>query len=140
MQKKKTILREDIKQMVVEKLKEMKKQEFLNELKHAVLSNLNEDGKLDRNMDDRRKKDKEQSSSKKAKRDFVLSRLRDGAIKQSDAMRFLWNVKQGTSDDDVYRSLFSKMVTGTPDNDGVVRKFSDAEINKLAQYIHDIGA
>ena len=38
-------------------------------------------------------------------------------------------------DKDTARSLFSKMATGTPDNDGVVRHFSDEDVNTLYQAI-----
>ena len=36
---------------------------------------------------------------------------------------------------DTARSLFAKMANGTPDNDGVVRNFSDEDINALYQMI-----
>lgn len=123
-------------------LEEQEKAEYKEMIKKVVLEKLCEDNDNLRNqyMNDRRKRDKENNKGGKSQRGFVLAKLRNGSIKQSEAMRYLWHVKQGSKEDDVYRSLFSKCVTGEPDNDGVVRKFTDDEITKLAQYIHDIGA
>lgn len=66
------------------------------------------------------------------KRNTVMKMLKNEKYNHAFLAYQLWHPK----DDDekaTYRSLFSKMSTGKPDADGVVRHFSDDEITKLYQ-------
>lgn len=122
-------------------LSDIKKELMIESIVNDAVKLLTEDNALNKKNNERRKDDKENSLEKKNKRSFVLNKLKSGnGIVQADAMRAIWNSKKGTPEDDINRSLFSKMVSGEPDNDGVVRHFDDDEITKLAQYIHDIGS
>lgn len=120
---------------------EVKKQLMIESIVNDAVKILTEDEALNAMNNKRRQDDKDKALEKRNKRNFVLSKLKSGnGIVQADAMRAIWKSKKGTPEDDVNRSLFSKMVSGEPDNDGVVRHFDDDEITKLAQYIHDIGS
>ena len=127
---------------IIEKaFSELKKNALIESIVEDAVSILCEDEKLNKTNNQRRKDDKDKSLEKRNKRSFVLHKLKSGnGIVQADAMRAIWKSKKGTPEDDINRSLFSKMVSGEPDNDGVVRHFNDDEITKLAQYIHDIGS
>ena len=65
------------------------------------------------------------------KRNAVMKALKDPKYNHAQLAYTLWP----DMDKDTARSLFSKMATGTPDNDGVVRHFSDEDINTLYQAI-----
>lgn len=120
---------------------EVKKQLIIESIVNDAVKILTEDEALNAMNNKRRQDDKDKALEKRNKRNFVLNKLKSGnGIVQADAMRAIWKSKKGTPEDDVNRSLFSKMVSGEPDNDGVVRHFDDDEITKLAQYIHDIGS
>lgn len=120
---------------------EMKKQIMIESIVNDAVKILTEDEALNVKNNQRREDDKDKALEKRNKRNFVLNKLKSGnGIVQADAMRAIWKSKKGTPEDDINRSLFSKMVSGEPDNDGVVRHFDDDEITKLAQYIHDIGS
>lgn len=120
---------------------EVKKQLMIESIVNDAVKILTEDEALNAMNNKRRQDDKDKALEKRNKRNFVLNKLKNGnGIVQADAMRAIWKSKKGTPEDDVNRSLFSKMVSGEPDNDGVVRHFDDDEITKLAQYIHDIGS
>lgn len=120
---------------------EVKKQLMIESIVNDAVKILTEDEALNAMNNKRRQDDKDKALEKRNKRNFVLNKLKSGnGIVQADAMRTIWKSKKGTPEDDVNRSLFSKMVSGEPDNDGVVRHFDDDEITKLAQYIHDIGS
>lgn len=120
---------------------EVKKQLMIESIVNDAVKILTEDEALNAMNNKRRQDDKDKALEKRNKRNFVLNKLKSGnGIVQADAMRAIWKSKKGTPEDDVNRSLFSKMVSGEPDNDGVVRHFDDDEITKLAQYIHDIGS
>lgn len=93
----------------------------------------------------RRKLDRSKDSSNSHKQDdfgkryrSVMKSLQDDAITKSDIMRQLWHPKD-QKDDDTKRSLFSKKANGTPDDDGFVRHFTTAEINRLYDIIRNIG-
>ena len=77
---------------------------------------------------------REEEEASNMKRSSVMASLRDDKFNHAELMRQLWHPKD-KSEEDTYRSLFSKMATGKPDADGNVRKFSDDEINKLYQMI-----
>ena len=64
-------------------------------------------------------------------RNAVMKALKDPKYNHAQLAYTLWP----DMDKDTARSLFSKMATGTPDNDGVVRNFSDEDINTLYQAI-----
>lgn len=64
-------------------------------------------------------------------RNAVMKALKDPKYNHAQLAYTLWP----DMDKDTARSLFSKMATGTPDNDGVVRHFSDEDINTLYQAI-----
>ena len=120
---------------------EVKNQLMIESIVNDAVKILTEDEALNAMNNKRRQDDKDKALEKRNKRNFVLNKLKSGnGIVQADAMRAIWKSKKGTPEDDVNRSLFSKMVSGEPDNDGVVRHFDDDEITKLAQYIHDIGS
>lgn len=65
------------------------------------------------------------------KRNAVMKALKDPKYNHAQLSYNLWP----NMDKDTARSLFSKMATGTPDNDGVVRHFSDEDVNSLYQLI-----
>lgn len=138
-------INEAIKKAINEALLEaQEKYEFKKMIENVVLSMLHEDAESNRNqyLNDRRKRVQQDQDSGKMNnlRNFVIDTLRSGKVKMADAMRSLWKVKKGSKDDDVYRSLFSKCVSGEPDADGAVRKFTDDEITRLAQYLHGIAS
>lgn len=66
------------------------------------------------------------------KRAAVMSTLKDPKYNHAQLAYELYK-PQDQGEKDTVRSLFSKKATGKPDNDGVVRTFSDTEINKLYQ-------
>lgn len=76
--------------------------------------------------------DKEKESN--SKRRAVMTALKDKKYNHAELMRKLYHPKD-KSEEDTFRSLFSKKATGNPDADGAVRKFDDDEINKLYQFI-----
>ena len=65
------------------------------------------------------------------KRNAVKSALKDPKYNHAQLAYRLWP----DMDKDTARSLFAKMANGTPDNDGVVRNFSEEDINTLYQLI-----
>ena len=65
------------------------------------------------------------------KRNAVMKALKDPKFNHAQLAYSLWP----DMDKDTARSLFAKMANGTPDNDGVVRNFSDEDINSLYQMI-----
>lgn len=137
---KQKILENEVKKIVNETIREVRKIKLMEDIKTKALSILMEDDNFNQTINKRRHDDKENAAKKKSKKSFVLQKLNGNEIKQSEAMRYLWGGEKGSKEDDINRSLFSKMVTGEPDNDGVVRHFNDNEITKLAQYIHDLGS
>ena len=64
----------------------------------------------------------------------VMKMLKDNTYNHVQLAYAIWNPKD-QSERDTYRSLFSKMVTGTPDADGNVRQFSDEDVTKLYQLL-----
>lgn len=68
------------------------------------------------------------------KRKAVMNMLKDGKYNHAELARKLWHPKD-KSEEDTYRSLFSKKATGTPDSDGAVRNFDDGEITKLYELL-----
>ena len=65
------------------------------------------------------------------KRNAVMKALKDPKYNHAQLAYSLWP----DMDKDTARSLFAKMANGTPDNDGVVRHFSDEDVNSLYQMI-----
>ncbi len=65
------------------------------------------------------------------KRNAVMKALKDPKYNHAQLAYSLWP----DMDKDTARSLFAKMANGTPDNDGVVRNFSDEDVNSLYQMI-----
>ena len=65
------------------------------------------------------------------KRNAVMKALKDPKYNNAQLAYTLWP----DMDKDTARSLFAKMANGTPDNDGVVRHFSDEDVNSLYQLI-----
>lgn len=87
--------------------------------------------------DDGRGKSKESKSDSEEmqiKRNTVVSLLKKDMVKNAPLAYKIWP----DMDEDTARSLFSKMVTGKPDNDGVVRKFTDDDISKLYELLRQI--
>lgn len=69
------------------------------------------------------------------KRNTVMKILNsDGKFNHAELMRKLWHPKD-SGEEDTLRSLFSKCVSGKPDNDGAIRHFSDDEINSLYEIL-----
>jgi len=68
----------------------------------------------------------------------VMNSLKDDSLNHAQLMRDLWHPSDKKKEDEL-RSLFSKMATGKPDADGVVRHFTPDEINKLYELIRGIG-
>lgn len=136
----KTLIKESfIKESIHEEVRNFVKEQLKEAIVNSAYAILKEDEKLNRKMNKRRKDD--QKKDKQAKREFVLNKLKSGEVNNAELMRKLWNVKQGSDEDDVYRSLFSKNVRQEKDPDtGGIRRFTDDEILRLAQMIHDIGA
>ena len=65
------------------------------------------------------------------KRNAVMKALKDPKYNHAQLAYALWP----DMDKDTARSLFAKMANGTPDNDGVIRHFSDEDVNSLYQMI-----
>lgn len=65
------------------------------------------------------------------KRNAVMKALKDPKYNHAQLAYALWP----NMDKDTARSLFAKMANGTPDNDGVIRHFSDEDVNSLYQLI-----
>ena len=65
------------------------------------------------------------------KRNAVMKALKDPKYNHAQLAYALWP----DMDKDTARSLFAKKANGTPDNDGVIRNFTDEEINTLYQLI-----
>ncbi len=65
------------------------------------------------------------------KRNAVMKALKDPKYNHAQLAYKLWP----SMDKDTARSLFAKMANGTPDNDGVIRNFSDVDVNALYQMI-----
>ena len=65
-------------------------------------------------------------------RKYVMSSLKDPKYKHSQLAYALYHPKN-KSEKATVRSLFSKEATEKPDADGVVRSFSDDDINQLYQ-------
>lgn len=82
-----------------------------------------------------KKKKKKNSSIEMGKAKNTVKRsLKDKKFKNSVIAYELWP----DMDKDTARSLFSKKVSGKPDNDGNIRNFTDEEIVKLTSIIrHD---
>ena len=76
--------------------------------------------------------DDEQSGD--IKRKAVMNTLKDPKFNHAQLAYDLYHPKD-QSEKDTVRSLFSKKATGKPDADGVVRSFSDDEINDLYQMV-----
>lgn len=65
------------------------------------------------------------------KRNAIMKALKDPKYNHAQLAYSLWpNMGKDTA-----RSLFAKMANGTPDNDGVVRHFSEEDVNSLYQMI-----
>lgn len=68
------------------------------------------------------------------KRKSVMVALKDPKFKHSQ-LAYALDHPKNKSEKDTSRSKFAKKATGKPDADGVVRHFSDEEINDLYQMI-----
>lgn len=115
-----------------EELKEAKQnQEIHNRITSIVTETVNrlaEDAKKQSSMVN------EAGDDAGMKRKAVMNMLKDGKYNHAELARKLWHPKD-KSEEDTYRSLFSKKATGTPDSDGAVRHFDDNEINKLYELL-----
>ena len=109
----------NVKQMIYESVKRAieenkMKRNFVKLVSEEVIRRLNED-----------------ENSIDMKRNAVKSALKDPKYNHAQLAYSLWP----DMGKDTARSLFAKMANGTPDNDGVVRNFSDEDINALYQMI-----
>lgn len=73
----------------------------------------------------------ESEDTTEMKRNAVMKALKDPKYNHAQLAYALWP----DMDKDTARSLFAKMANGTPDNDGVIRHFSDEDVNSLYQLI-----
>lgn len=85
-------------------------------------------------VNSKRRINEEDESTMASKRKTVMKMLNDDKYSHAYLAYQLWNPKDD-SEKDTYRSLFSKMVSGKPDNEGNIRKFSDADITKLYELL-----
>lgn len=69
-----------------------------------------------------------ESDEEKQKRSTVMSMLKNDIVNHAPLAYKLWGDSMSK---DACRSLFSKKLNGTPDDDGQVRTFTTLEINKL---------
>lgn len=80
---------------------------------------------------------REKAKDDNNKRAFVINALRGNKgnkYNHAEFARKLWHPKD-QSEEDTYRSLFSKKLSGKPDADGAIRSFDDHEINKLYELL-----
>lgn len=84
--------------------------------------------------EDDNEKSKSSNDNMEIKRNTVTSLLKKDVVKNSQFAYKIWP----DMDEDTARSLFSKKVNGEPDNDGVVRKFTDEEISQLYELLRQI--
>lgn len=84
--------------------------------------------------DDSEKSKASSDDNMEIKRNTVTSLLKKDVVKNSQFAYKIWP----DMDEDTARSLFSKKVNGEPDNDGVVRKFTDEEISQLYELLRQI--
>lgn len=73
----------------------------------------------------------EEKGDNAIKRNAVMKALKDPKYNHAQMAYSLWP----DMGKDTARSLFAKMANGTPDDDGVVRSFSDEDVNSLYQMI-----
>lgn len=121
------IINEELRRFIIEKQQE-------NFVRNRISTIVSET--LDEMLSKRRIN--EESSDIDMKRQDVLNTLKRGGgdmYKNSTLAYNLWHPKN-KSEKDTCRSLFSKKVNGTPDDDGVVRQFDDKEITKLYDMLH----
>lgn len=78
--------------------------------------------------------EKEEDGKMGEKRKAVMNMLKDEKYDHATLAYSLWHPKN-KSEEDTYRSLFSKKANGTPDADGSVRSFNEDEINKLYELL-----
>lgn len=137
-----TIIRKQVESIVAESLKQVIENK-LNEASFSSMGKMSPKSKQDKHqqnngisLDDKKKQDKDGKLSNKYK--SVMNMLKDTAITDAQLAYQLWNEDEYGGRDG-QRSLFSKMKNGTPDADGVVRRFSPEEINKLYELIRGIG-
>lgn len=71
------------------------------------------------------------------KRNTVMKLLKNDKLTNSKFAYSIWHPKD-QSERDTARSLFSKKVNGTPDADGNIRQFTDAEISKLYELLRGV--
>ena len=76
----------------------------------------------------------EEEDSSEMKRNAVIKALKNPKYNHAQLAYKLWP----HMDKDTARSLFAKMANGTPDNDGVIRHFSNEDINSLYQMIRKV--
>lgn len=126
-----TIVRKQVESIVAESLKQV----IENKLNEASFSSQNDQNR-GISLADKKKQDKDGKLSNKYK--SVMNMLKDTAITDAQLAYQLWNEDEYGGRDG-QRSLFSKMKNGKPDADGVVRRFSPDEINKLYELIRGIG-
>lgn len=132
-----TIVRKQVESIVAESLKQVIENK-LNEDSFSGMRKMSPKSKQNSgiSLTDKNKQDKDGKLSNKYK--SVMNMLKDTAITDAQLAYQLWNEDEYGGRDG-QRSLFSKMKNGTPDADGVVRRFSPEEINKLYELIRGIG-
>lgn len=113
------IIAESVKKEITKKLlHENIKNLVREEVKKYIVNKINEDN----------------GGTQDTKRKAVMNMLKDTKFNHAELARNLWHPKD-KSEEDTYRSLFSKKANGTPDNDGAIRHFTEEEINQLYQIL-----
>lgn len=116
-------VREMVKEAVIQRYQQLSEARLRNKVHKFVNESLRQILKEEEDTDN--------------KRTYVLKLLRGekgNKYNYAELARKLWHPKD-KNDEDTYRSLFSKKLSGKPDNDGAVRSFEDWEINKLYELI-----
>lgn len=113
-------------------------QEAINEAVDEILLPIQNEVKLRKiigeGLKQYKKKSLNEADTADTKRKNVMSMLGDDKFNHAELMRHLYHPKD-KSEEDTYRSLFSKKATGKPDADGAVRHFTDDEINSLYELL-----
>lgn len=134
----KNIVSESLQELVVRKQVEQVVSESLQKVIKSKLDEASKSTIRRFSPKSKEKKNAEKSGMTQNKYKSVMNSLKDDSLNHAQLMRDLWHPSDKKKEDEL-RSLFSKMATGTPDANGVVRHFTPDEINKLYELIRGIG-
>lgn len=134
----KSVVLETLQETILRKQVEMVVSESLGQTIKNKMNNLISFGKRQKEKKKDTPSDEKQNERLTNKYKSVMNMLKDTAITDAQLAYQLWDEDEYGGRDG-QRSLFSKMKNGKPDADGVVRRFSPEEINKLYELIRSIG-